>query len=97
MIVTKTVYLIAIPVNEYDFQTEEYGNKINYMVYPYSTYSEHESVASMQISFEVPDSLDPTQLRLKALESEKTRITGDFQARITEIQRQINECLAIEG
>lgn len=97
MIVTKTVYLIAKPVSDYNFETSKYENKIEYLAWPYAVYGEVEPIASMEVSFEIEESPDPLQLRLKELEATKTRVEGEFTARITEIQRQINECLAIEG
>lgn len=96
MIVTKTVYLIAQSVNEYNFRTDEFEDKVVYTVWPYDEYDGKKAVSSMEVSFEC-EQLDPIQMRLQDLEGQKKSLEADFQARITEIQRQINECLAIEG
>ena len=46
---------------------------------------------------EVPDDFDPRPLQVQMLEAEKQKARADFQARITEIDRQIQSLLAIEG
>ena len=46
---------------------------------------------------EVPDDFDPRPLQVAALEAKKQTVSAEFQARITEIDRQIQSLLAIEG
>ena len=46
---------------------------------------------------EVPDDFDPRPQQVASLEAEKQKARADFQARITEIDRQIQSLLAIEG
>lgn len=46
---------------------------------------------------DVPDDFDPTQLQIADLEEAKAKARADFQARITELDRQINSLLAIEN
>lgn len=46
---------------------------------------------------EVPDDFDPRPQQVAALEAAKQKARADFQARITEIDRQIQSLLAIEG
>ena len=46
---------------------------------------------------EVPDDFDPRPLRVQMLEKEKQEARAKFQARITEIDRQIQSLMAIEG
>ena len=46
---------------------------------------------------EVPDDFDPRPQQVAALEAEKQKARAEFQARITEIDRQIQSLLAIEG
>jgi hypothetical protein len=48
-------------------------------------------------SIEVPDHVDMTGQKLKALQEEKKRIEAEFGARVTQINRKINELLAIEN
>lgn len=49
------------------------------------------------ITIEVPDDFDPRTLQVQMLEAEKQKARAIFQARITEIDRQIQNLLAIEG
>jgi len=48
-------------------------------------------------SIEVPDHADMRGQKLKALEEEKKRIEAEFAAKVTQINRKINELLAIEN
>ena len=98
MIVTKTVYLIAKASLQYNEKTYEFEDFVEYIAWPYDSYGEQgKCVAQMEVQFDAGPELNPIQLRLEELEKEKTKLQADFQSRITEIQRQINECLAIEG
>ena len=45
---------------------------------------------------EVPDDFDPRPQQVAALEAEKQKARAEFQARVTEIDRQIQSLLAIE-
>ena len=96
MIVTKTVYLIAKSVNQYNFKTNEFEDKVVYTVWPHDEYDGKKAVASTEVYFECEE-VDPIQMRIQDLEGQKKSLEADFQSRITEIQRQINECLSIEG
>ena len=46
---------------------------------------------------EVPDDFDPRPQQVAALEAAKQKARAEFQERITEIDRQIQSLLAIEG
>lgn len=46
---------------------------------------------------EVPDDFDPRPQQVAALEAAKQKARAEFQARITELDRQIQSLLAIEG
>lgn len=48
-----------------------------------------------EITVDVPDDFDIRPGQVEALEREKERITGEFQARLTDINRKIMELLAI--
>ena len=97
MKVTKTVYLIASPSERFNNETYQFEPCVNYQVWVYPDYDEFKAIAQTEVTFEIPEEPDPRQLKLDALQTQKTKLEGDFQARITEIQRQINECLAIEA
>ena len=60
--------------------------------------SEHGYVTVMphEIAVEVPDDFDPRPHQVAALEAEKQKARAEFQARVTEIDRQIQSLLAIE-
>jgi hypothetical protein len=49
------------------------------------------------VEFEIPVHEDIRALKLSQLEKTKKELTAEFQARVTELQSQINELLAIEG
>lgn len=51
----------------------------------------HEIVA------EIPDSFDPRRALAENLKAEKKRLMAEFNKRVTEIDRQIQKYLAIEG
>ena len=46
---------------------------------------------------EVPDDFDPRPHQVAALDAEKQKARAEFQKRITEIDRQIQSLMAIEG
>ena len=48
-------------------------------------------------TIEVPDDFDPRPQQVAALEAEKQKARAEFQKRITDIDRQIQSLLAIEG
>ena len=54
-------------------------------------------VAPHTLAFEVPDSFNPSGQFVEALEAEKKKVMAAFQNRITEIDRQISQFLAIES
>lgn len=54
-------------------------------------------VAPYTITLEVPDNFNPNGQFVAALEAEKKKVMAEFQNRITEIDRQISQFLAIES
>jgi hypothetical protein len=97
MQVTKTVYLIAHGGTKYDSESGRVLDVVNFGVWPYEKYGDQTAVTKMEVTFEVPDNLNARDLRLSVLEAEKKQLQADFNNRVTEIQRQINELLAIEA
>lgn len=97
MIVTKTVYLIARPRQEFDSDRGCVVEGIEYFPWMFDKYEGGQCVSSVDVSFEVSEPLNPIHFRVEALEKEKASLQADFTARINKIQQQINECLAIEG
>lgn len=45
----------------------------------------------------VPDYVDMKQTKIDALNAEKKRVEAEFAAKVTQINRKINELLAIEN
>lgn len=45
----------------------------------------------------VPDYVDMRQAKIDALNAEKKRVEAEFAAKVTQINRKINELLAIEN
>ncbi|MFM0141791.1 hypothetical protein [Paraburkholderia sp. RL18-085-BIA-A] len=54
-------------------------------------------VGPHEIIADIPDSFDPRQQLAENLKAEKKRLMADFNKRITDIDRQIQEYLAIEA
>ena len=56
----------------------------------------YATVIAHTIEFEIPDDFNPVATQVAQLEEEKRRCRAAFQARITQIERQIQSLLAIE-
>lgn len=81
-----------------------YGGKTEFELLPWDCRAWDEAtrdsrvfVKEHTITVEVPDDFDPRPQQVAALEAEKQKARAAFQARITEIDRQIQSLLAIEG
>lgn len=59
--------------------------------------AEHQIIGEQEITYEVPDNYDFDAGVISALQKKKQLVMAEFQARITEIERQIQEHLAIEA
>lgn len=59
--------------------------------------AEHQIIGEQEITYEIPDNYDFNSGVIANLQKQKQRLMADFQARITEIERQIQEHLAIEA
>jgi hypothetical protein len=70
---------------------------VEFLAWPYDNCKGAECVATAVIEVEVPDHLKASDIQLRALRKEQTRLQAEFTARITEIQAQINNLTAIEG
>lgn len=53
-------------------------------------------VKTIETIFDVPSDFDPVPQQIDSLKAEKAQAMADFQARVTEIERQIQSLLAIE-
>lgn len=97
MQVTEKVYLIAEPIESYNFDKGVYENKVKFFAWPYDSHSENKAVACLDVTFDVAQIPSHYDLKMEQLLAEKKKLQADFQARITQITAQINELTAIEG
>lgn len=54
-------------------------------------------LGQIDVTFTVPDGLNPRVLKAQALEKQLQNERAKFQLRVNELQRQISECLALEA
>ena len=80
------------------------GGKVEFELLPWDCRTWTEDAQSGLVfvkehttTVEVPDDFDPRPQQVAALEAEKQKARAEFQKRITEIDRQIQSLLAIEG
>lgn len=70
---------------------------------PYFTFKDYDPsegfvvVREETLTLEVPEEFDPRPQMVEKLEAEKKRIEAEFQARVTQINAQIQSLLAIEA
>lgn len=53
-------------------------------------------VGPVEVEAEVPENFDVRSAKLAHIRAQETKLRAEFQARITELQRQAQELLAIE-
>lgn len=93
---------ITIPGFIYASQPEnwQFGDKniVEGVAYRFSLYelSKASKVCPCELTFDLPEGFNPAEGFIKNLQAEKKEATADFQARITEINRQISQLQAIE-
>lgn len=93
---------ITIPGFIYAVQPESWQhgdvNIISGVAYKFSIYDSNKpgKVCPLKLTFNLPEKFNAAESFVKNLEAEKQKAMADFQARITEIDRQINQLLAIE-
>ena len=56
----------------------------------------HATVMPYSFEVDIPDEFDPRAKQVELLRAEKTKAMAEFQARITEIDRQISKLTALE-
>lgn len=54
-------------------------------------------ISEVLVRCEVPDHVDMKQAKIDGLNAEKKKLEAEFAARVTQINRKINELLAIEN
>ena len=53
-------------------------------------------IGECELTFEMPEGFDPNAKKVEALKAQKKKAMADFQALVTDIDRQISELTAIE-
>jgi hypothetical protein len=85
----------CVVFGKYDW---DHGGKPGFKFFDYDPVGkDHVKVADHTVTVDVPDDFDPRSLMVQSLEQEKQRLTATFQARITEINGQIQNLLALEN
>jgi len=81
-----------------------YGGELEFELLPWDCRTWDASLADGRVfvtehttTVEVPDDFDQRPQQVAALEAAKQKARDEFQERITEIDRQIQSLLAIEG
>ena len=84
-----------ITYKKYEWQEQP---SISFSTYDPAKYGMSDTVVIRDHSFEVevPDDFDPRPEQIKNLEAEKNKLKNEFQARVIEIEKQINKLLALE-
>jgi hypothetical protein len=81
---------------QYDW--EEEGSFVISQYPPEVGSSPNEKFIKSEMFFvQVPENIDMREVKLAALQEEKTKIEAEFAAKVTQINRKINELLAIEN
>jgi hypothetical protein len=93
-------FIMASKTQRYDIEKMQYMDEMVFLFshYDSSRYNKEEvMVCEHSFDVEVPDGFDPRAGLVANLEREKKKITAEYQARITEINGQIQSLLAIEN
>lgn len=75
---------------------ENVGGGDEYKFFPFEMGTAgYVTVMPLSIEVDIPDSFDPRAEKVKALQAEKIKLMADFQARCTQIEREISELTAL--
>ena len=72
------------------------GFELSFFKYEELTCAGYSLVCPASITFDVPDNWDPRAGAVKALEEKRKELQAEFQARMSEIERQISQYTALE-
>lgn len=96
---------ITVPMYAYwtprDFKDENFGPGFSLTEHDLRTWAAGDRggrvfIKEIQVTFDVPANFDPVPKQVDDLKAQAQKARADFQARITEIDRQIQSLLAIE-
>jgi hypothetical protein len=97
---TINVHVHAKQVQRYSAETHSFDEAIEWEVYPFDmsqSGSDRVNIGVQELTIEVPEGFDIRNGLVGNLEREKKRLMGEFQARVTAIDNQIQKYLAIEA
>lgn len=93
-------FIYAEKPDKYDYNGRKDvidGVKYTFCVFDFSDQNEtYTKVCPFELTFDPPKSFNPVASFVANLNAEKQKAMSEFQTRITEIDRQINQLLAIE-
>lgn len=93
-------FVMASKAQRYDIEKMQYVDEMVFLFshYDSSRYNKEEvMVCEHSFDVEVPDNFDPRAGLVANLQREKQKITAEYQARVTELNGQIQSLLALEG
>jgi hypothetical protein len=101
MKVTINAHVHAKKAARYCADTEKYSEVVEWELYPFdmsgTSSCDRVLVGVQQVEVEIPEGFDVRDGLVRNLEAEKKRLMGEFQARVTAIDNQIQKYLAIEN
>ena len=97
---TLTIEALAycVPAEDYEFESKNVfdGFKYDFAMTDISKLGgKYIYAGTSKLVITLPENFDPRDGAVKALEKQKQQIKAEFQARITEIERQISQFQAI--
>lgn len=81
------------------FEEEQVGHTDGFVLYPSQvdyTLKGEFNVLATSVTFTVPADFDPVGPMVASIEAEKAKITAEFTARVSELNRRLSELQAIE-
>lgn len=97
---TIKAHVHAKQVQRYSSDTQKFHEGIEWEVYPFDmsqSGSDRVNVGVQEMEIDVPEGFDIRVGLVGNLEREKKRLMGEFQARVTAIDSQIQKYLAIDN
>jgi hypothetical protein len=94
-------FIHAVHRNEYNAETSSFIPAVGWELYPFdmsvSSDGRRVLVGQQAVEVEVPDDFDIRAGLVDNLEREKRRIAAEYQKRVTELNSQIRNLLALEA
>jgi hypothetical protein len=97
---TIKAHVHATKTQRYCAETQAFTEEFSWELYPFDmskSSADRVLVGVQEFEIDVPDGFDMRAGLVQNLEAEKKRLMGEFQARVTAIDSQIQKYLAIEA